>query len=72
MANANDKYKVDYIIAAPERNADMIAGTKITEVIHDELKDLFTSIKCFKGAISLQIKEGTSHTKYPGSMWHMH
>ena len=57
-ASIKTKYKIDSVIAGPERNADIKPGAEFTKVIHDKFKDDFTDIGCFKGMFSLQIKEG--------------
>ena len=57
MVNNKNKYKIDYFFTRVERNADIKASTELTQEAHDECKDVFTGIKCFKGTFSLQVRE---------------
>ena len=47
VSNEN-KYKIEYFIAGPEKDADMKASAALTLSIHNKFKGVFTGISCFK------------------------
>ena len=57
---ANDKIKqgIDYFIAGPGMESNIVENTETTLKIHTEYNDVFTGIGCFKGAFSLWVKDG--------------
>ena len=65
IVSSKNKWKKDYFIPGPEREADMKASAVITQSIPNEVKCVFTSIHSFKWAFSLQVKAGPNHMRYP-------
>ena len=60
MVSNKNKYEIGYFIAGPEKDADMKASDVLLQTIHNEFKDVFTGIGCFKATYLLQAEEGTS------------
>ena len=49
---------MDYFVAGPDKKANMAPSAKTTQELHSKYSDLFSGIGCFKGTLSLQLKEG--------------
>ena len=58
MLNDKDKYKIDYFIVRPEKNADIRVSSRHMKVVQDEFKDVFTSMSYFKKNILITGKRG--------------
>ena len=46
------------ISARTDKEADMVARSNPTQELHSKYTNVFSGIGCFKGTISLQVKEG--------------
>ena len=49
--------EIDCFVVGPEIEADRVASTKTTQMMHNDDSDVFKGIGCFKGMFSLQIKD---------------
>ena len=58
MVSNKNKYKIDYFVSGPEREASMMETAALTETIHKDF-DVFSGIRLFKGTFLLKIKDGT-------------
>ena len=49
---------IDYFSAGPNKEADRERSAKLTNSIQQECTDGFSGIGCFKGMLSVQLKDG--------------
>ena len=54
----NKTHMLYYFHSSNNKEADKRASETITNRIHNEFNDLFSSIRCFEGTFSLQVKWG--------------
>ena len=45
--------------------AKMIASAETTQAIHNEYKNIYTEVRCFKGTFSLQVKDDEEQYQAP-------
>ena len=51
---------------------DRTASAKITIKVHNKFSDMFTGTDCFKGSISLKVKEDTNSWQTPPRLYYKH
>ena len=56
MVIDNENSKVKYFLPGPNQDNDKRVSTEITQHLQTDFKDVFSSIWCFDGQLSLQVK----------------